>query len=91
MSRFPVLTRGKLVCLQAACSLSLGLGEDSIHASSVLVMPMVSSKITGFRGNAFDKKFSLRNSGWNKISVDEEDGEDILETTSMLHQGISID
>ncbi|KAI5651028.1 hypothetical protein M9H77_37033 [Catharanthus roseus] len=89
--RFPVLTRGKLVCLQAACSLSLGLGEDSIHASSVLVMPMVSSKITGFRGNAFDKKFSLRNSGWNKISVDEEDGEDILETTSMLHQGISID
>lgn len=44
-----------LICLQAACSLSLGLGEDSIHASSVLVMPMVSSKITGFRGNRFDK------------------------------------
>lgn len=72
--------------MQAACSLSLGLGEDSIHASSVLVMPMVSSKITGFRGNRFDKAkiFSLRGSSWSKISGDGEDGENILETTSML-------
>lgn len=71
---------------KAACSLSLGLGEDSIHASSVLVMPMVSSKITGFRGNRFDrtKLFSLRGSSWSKISGDGEDGENMLETTSML-------
>lgn len=60
---------------KTACSLSLGLGEDSINASAVLVMPMVSSKIsTGFRGNKLDraKIFSLRNSGWSRISVDDE-------------------
>ncbi|KAL6994546.1 hypothetical protein U1Q18_012649 [Sarracenia purpurea var. burkii] len=76
---------------KAACSLSLGLGEDSIHASSVLVMPMVSSKITGFRGNGFDRsKFlALRSSGWNKISLSgDEDSEKMLETTSMLNQSI---
>lgn len=60
--------------MQAACALSLGSGEDSINASAVLVMPMVSSKITGFRGSGFDraKIFSLRNAGWSKISMDEE-------------------
>ncbi|GFZ16259.1 magnesium transporter, putative [Actinidia rufa] len=68
----------------AACSLSLGLGEDSIHASSVLVMPMVSSKITGFRGSGLDRaRFFRRSSGWSKISGDE-DGMKMLETTSML-------
>lgn len=72
---------------KTACSLTLGLGEDSIHASSVLAMPMVSSKITGFRGTGLDraKFFSLRNSGRSKISVDEE-GANMLETTSMLSQ-----
>ena len=70
--------------MQAACSLSLGLGEDSIHASSVLVMPMVSSKITGFRGSGLDRaRFFPRSSGWSKISGDE-DGMKMLETTSML-------
>ncbi|KAL0331795.1 UNVERIFIED_CONTAM: putative magnesium transporter NIPA8 [Sesamum calycinum] len=51
-----------IVKTKAACSLSLGLGEESIHASSVLVMPMVSSKINGFRGNVLDgtKLFSFR-------------------------------
>lgn len=75
---------------KAACSLSLGFGEDSIHASSVLVMPMVSSKITGFRGNGgFDrsKLFSFRNPSWSKISLDDDD-EEMLETTSMLSSNI---
>ncbi|XP_027101850.1 probable magnesium transporter NIPA8 [Coffea eugenioides] len=81
-----------VVKAKAACSLSLGLGEDSLHASSVLVMPMVSSKMTGFRGSGFGrtKLFSPRGSGWSKISVDEEDRESMLETTSMLPQTISI-
>ncbi|KAA8548310.1 hypothetical protein F0562_004739 [Nyssa sinensis] len=76
-----------IVKAKTACSLSLGLGEDSIHASSVLVMPMVSSKITGFRGSGFDraKFFSLRSHGWSRITVDE-DGVKMLETTSMLTQ-----
>ncbi|XP_057489355.1 probable magnesium transporter NIPA8 isoform X2 [Actinidia eriantha] len=73
-----------VVKAKAACSLSLGLGEDSIHASSVLVMPMVSSKITGFRGSGLDRaRFFPRSSGWSKISGDE-DGMKMLETTSML-------
>lgn len=73
--------------MQAACSLSLGLGEESIHASSVLVMPMVSSKITGFRGNPINqtRSFSLRALSLSSV---EEDGENLLETTSMLGQGV---
>lgn len=78
-----------VVKAKAACSLSLGLGEDSIHASSVLVMPMVSSKMTGFRGSGFDrpKFFSLRNYGWSNIEGDEE-GVQMLNPTSMLTQSI---
>lgn len=77
-----------LVKAKAAWSLSLGLGENSIHASSVLVMPMVSSKMTGFRGSGFDRtKFSLRSSGWTQISGDD-DTEKMLETTSMLTPSI---
>ncbi|XP_052180186.1 probable magnesium transporter NIPA8 [Diospyros lotus] len=77
-----------VVKAKAACLLSLGLGENSIHASSVLVMPMVSSKITGFRGSSLEraKFFSLRNSSWSKISGD--DGVEVLETASMLAQSI---
>ncbi|KAK9272427.1 hypothetical protein L1049_002800 [Liquidambar formosana] len=73
---------------KTACS-SLAFGEDSINASSVLVMPMVSSKITGFRGNGFDraKIFSLRNPGWSKIAVNEHDAE-MLETSSILSRDI---
>lgn len=70
--------------LQAACSLSLGLGDDSVEASSVLVMPMVSSKITGFRGNGVDqaKVFGVRGGhGWRRISVDDD-----CETSAMLPQ-----
>lgn len=76
-----------IVKAKAACSLSLGLGEESIHASSVLVMPMVSSKITGFRGNPFNQTrlFTLRAPSWSRV---EEDGENLLETTSKLGQGV---
>lgn len=48
-----VLMLENTVSLLAACSFSLGLGEDSIHASSVFVMPVVSSRMTGFRGTGF--------------------------------------
>lgn len=67
--------------LQNACALSLGFGEDSINASAVFAMPMMSSKITGFRGNGFEraKIFSMRNSGWNRISM-VDDAEKMLET-----------
>lgn len=73
-----------LVLLQAACSLSLGLGEESIHTSSLFVMPMVSSKINGFRGHVLDRKFSFRSPGWNRIN--EDDGEDLLQTSTLLPQ-----
>ncbi|KAM1460277.1 hypothetical protein ACFXTO_045603 [Malus domestica] len=74
-----------IVKAKTACALALGFGEDSINASAVLVMPMVSSKITGFRGNGFDraKIFSMRNSGWTKISMDE-DATKMLETSPVL-------
>ncbi|KAL3829424.1 hypothetical protein ACJIZ3_018226 [Penstemon smallii] len=76
-----------IVKTKAACSLSLGFGEESINASSVLVMPMVSSKITGFRGNGLDrvKLFSFRSPGWSRI---DEDGEDLLTTTTILPHSI---
>ncbi|KAJ0798676.1 hypothetical protein HanLR1_Chr00c2765g0856491 [Helianthus annuus] len=31
---------------QSACTLLLGMGDDTMHASSVFAMPMVSSKMT---------------------------------------------
>ncbi|RWR86902.1 putative magnesium transporter NIPA8 [Cinnamomum micranthum f. kanehirae] len=70
---------------KAACSLSLGLGEDSINASSVLVMPMVSSRMTGFRGTGFDraKYFPLRNTGGGNILMFEDDTR-IRETSILL-------
>ncbi|KAL5581493.1 hypothetical protein UlMin_013935 [Ulmus minor] len=72
--RILMKTSDILVKAKNTCALSLGLGEDSINASAILVMPMVSSKITGFRGSGFDrtKIFSKRNSGWSKISIDED-------------------
>ncbi|XP_031095331.1 probable magnesium transporter NIPA8 isoform X1 [Ipomoea triloba] len=86
-----MLTRSAslIIKAKAACSLSLGLGDNSLHASSVLVMPMVSSKMNGFRGSGLDraKLFSVRGQGWSKISVDE-DGERILEATAMLPQSV---
>ncbi|KAJ8546480.1 hypothetical protein K7X08_019063 [Anisodus acutangulus] len=81
-----------IVKAKAACSISLDFGEDSLHASSVLVMPMLSSKITGFRGGGLDraKLLSARGPGWSKFAVDK-DGETMLETTAMLPHGINLD
>ena len=73
--------------LQAACLTALGFGEDSINASAILVMPMVSSKITGFRGNGLEraKILSMRGgSGWSKLAMQEE-GTRMLEKTSHHH------
>ncbi|CAH9088960.1 unnamed protein product [Cuscuta epithymum] len=86
-----MLTKAASLILKAkaACSLPLGLGNNSLHGSSVLVMPMVSSKITGFRGSGFDqnKLFSIRGQGWNRISLDE-DSETNLEAEAMLPKGV---
>ncbi|KAJ7976329.1 Protein of unknown function (DUF803) [Quillaja saponaria] len=63
-----------LIKAKTAFALSLGFGEDSINASAVLVMPMMSSRMTGFRGSGLDraKILSMRNAGWSKISMDED-------------------
>ncbi|KAF9618087.1 hypothetical protein IFM89_000038 [Coptis chinensis] len=72
---------------KTACALSFGLGEDSISASSLFVMPMVSSRMTGFRGTSLNraKFFSLKNPSWSKIPMDDDDTE-MLETSNMLAQ-----
>ncbi|CAN6251714.1 unnamed protein product [Urochloa humidicola] len=66
-----VKVKAKHVLLKAksACSMSLGLGEESISASSVLAMPMVSSRTTGFRGigNDRSKYVPLRTSDWSNL------------------------
>lgn len=73
--------------MQNACALSLGFGEDSINASSVLVMPMVSSRMTGFRGTGSDRSkfFPIRGPGWNKIPA-EDDVADMQEMGILLSQ-----
>ncbi|KAI6700908.1 hypothetical protein NL676_015232 [Syzygium grande] len=74
-----------LVRAKNACSVSLGFTDDSINASAVLVMPMVSSKITGFRSTGFDrsKVLSMKNFGWSRISLDEE-GAKMMDTAVVL-------
>ncbi|XP_022148209.1 probable magnesium transporter NIPA8 isoform X2 [Momordica charantia] len=59
---------------KAALALSLGFGEVSLNASAVLVMPMVSSRMTGFRGTALErpKLFSTRKPDWSKVPLDED-------------------
>ncbi|KAF3777220.1 putative magnesium transporter [Nymphaea thermarum] len=83
-----VLSRAKTIAVKAktACTLSLGLGEDQISASSVLAMPMVSSKMTGFRGANFDraKLYALSNPDWSRPTADENNSD--LETSSLLSQ-----
>ncbi|WOL12601.1 putative magnesium transporter NIPA8 [Canna indica] len=91
-----VLSRARFILskAKAAGSLSLGLAEKSIGASSVLAMPMVSSKTTGFRETIFDRaKFiPLRNTGRSNPSIDNDDddgvgGDDVAEgqeTRSLL-------
>lgn len=73
------------ISLQTSCALSLGFGEDTINASSVLVMPMMSSRMTGFRGNGLERAriLSMRNSGWSKIPMDEDAGK-LLDTSSVV-------
>lgn len=75
--------------MQGACSLPFGLGDESINASSVLVMPMVSSKITGFRGHVMDRNkfFSFRHPGWSRID-EEDDDEALLQSSTLLPQSI---
>ncbi|XP_061375704.1 probable magnesium transporter NIPA8 [Gastrolobium bilobum] len=75
-----------LVKAKATCALSLGFGEDTIHASSVFVMPMMSSRMTGFRGSGLERArvMSMRNSGWHNIPVEEEDAVKLLETSTSL-------
>ncbi|KAJ1388822.1 putative magnesium transporter NIPA8 isoform X2 [Sesbania bispinosa] len=70
---------------KTSCALSLGFGEDTINASSVLVMPMMSSKMTGFRGTGLERAriLSMRNSGWSKIPMDEDAGK-LLETNPVI-------
>ncbi|KAL1547419.1 putative magnesium transporter NIPA8 [Salvia divinorum] len=83
--------RNKLASLltktKGACSLPFGLGDESINASSVLVMPMVSSKITGFRGHVMDRNkfFSFRHPGWSRIDEDDED-DALLQSSTLLPQ-----
>lgn len=59
------------------------MSDEPLGASSVLVMPMVSSRTTGFRGGTlFDRsKFvPLRNSeDWGHFSLDEDDSGDDLD------------
>ncbi|GJR17368.1 transcription-repair-coupling factor [Tanacetum coccineum] len=69
---------------KSTCTLLLGMGDDAMHGSSVFAMPMVSSKMTGFRGVGGDrsKLMSLRSpTGWSRIPVVEE-SVNMLETTS---------
>lgn len=78
-----------LFSLQAALALSLGFGEDSLNASAVLVMPMVSSRMTGFRGTGFERSkfFSMRKPDWSRISLDEEDTK-VLDTNIGFSQNL---
>ncbi|XP_020581323.1 probable magnesium transporter NIPA8 [Phalaenopsis equestris] len=64
---------------KATCSLSVGLSEESINASSVLVMPMVSARATGFRPTIFDRaKFgSSRTASWSEPTLVEDDGSNV--------------
>ncbi|KAL9257850.1 putative magnesium transporter NIPA8 [Drosera capensis] len=81
-----------MVKAKSSCLLSLGLGEDSIDASSVLAMPVMSSKMTGFRGGTVQrtKFFPMRSHGWSKIPMngDDEDGVKLLESSTLHSQGI---
>ncbi|XP_022989646.1 probable magnesium transporter NIPA8 isoform X1 [Cucurbita maxima] len=75
---------------KAALALSLGFGEDSLSASAVLVMPMMSSRMTGFRGTGFDRSkfFSMRKPDWSKISLDDEDPKVVVNTNIGFSQNL---
>ncbi|ONK78049.1 uncharacterized protein A4U43_C02F13700 [Asparagus officinalis] len=79
-------TKPMILKAKAACSLSVGLGDEALGASSVFVMPMVSSRTTGFRENVFDhaKFIPLRNPDWIDPSFDRDDGDTELRETRYL-------
>lgn len=83
-----ILTKAKSIVLKAkaACSLSMGLGEETLNASSVLVMPMVSSRTTGFRGSILDRsKFIPIRNVWSSASLhDLDEDAELIETKSLL-------
>ncbi|PKI52527.1 probable magnesium transporter NIPA8 [Punica granatum] len=85
MQELSIKVTDLLVRAKSACSVSLGFSDDSINASAVLVMPMVSSKITGFRANGVDRSkiLSMKNFGWSRISLDEEEAK-ILENSPRI-------
>ncbi|XP_058722697.1 probable magnesium transporter NIPA8 [Vicia villosa] len=74
-----------LVKAKTSCALTLGFGEDTINASSVFVMPMMSSRMNGFRGNGLERAriLSMRHPGWSKIPMDE-DATKLLETSTIV-------
>ncbi|KAG6479727.1 hypothetical protein ZIOFF_063199 [Zingiber officinale] len=67
MNRLAKLSSEETGVSDAAGSLPLGLGEDSINASSVFAMPMLASRTRGFRPTLFDRPKFIppRNSGKN--------------------------
>lgn len=82
-------TRASAAVIRAksACTLLLGMGDDTMHASSIFAMPMVSSKMTGFRGvnSERSKLLSLRSpTGWSgsRIPVVVEESVNMLDTSS---------
>ncbi|GMH24430.1 hypothetical protein Nepgr_026273 [Nepenthes gracilis] len=79
-----------MVKAKGACLLTLGLRDSSMDASSVLVMPMVSSRMTGFRGSGVngEKFYPAMGRGWSKIPMDDEDGAKLLEISTTHSQGI---
>ncbi|WOL01781.1 putative magnesium transporter NIPA8 [Canna indica] len=89
-----MFTKAKVILLKAktAGSLSLGLGDDSINASSVLVMPMVSSRTTGFRGTMFDRSKFIpsRNTGRSYPPIDDDHDGEMRDTRLSLTVGYGI-
>ncbi|KAL1352524.1 hypothetical protein HN51_016518 [Arachis hypogaea] len=71
-----------LVKAKNTCAMSLGFGEDTIQASSVLVMPMMSSRMTGFRGGGIERARFLSMRSWSKVP--KEEGEELLGTSHAL-------
>uniref|UniRef100_A0A0D6QXR1 Probable magnesium transporter n=1 Tax=Araucaria cunninghamii TaxID=56994 RepID=A0A0D6QXR1_ARACU len=72
---------------KTACTISLGLGQDQIHASSVLVMPMVPSRMTRLKVNAISpvKLYPVANPAW--IEIITKDGGDTSDAGTLQQHG----
>ncbi|KAG0461284.1 hypothetical protein HPP92_021581 [Vanilla planifolia] len=81
-----VKAKGVIMKAKDACSVPVGLNEESINASSFLVMPMASSRTKGFRGSTFDRSdfISSRNEGRNEPNTSEEDDDHDMEARERL-------